>query len=95
MTRPVELNKRPVGRSGFPPQCQMIVEPQSPCDDEWRQKRYERRKSTAGRLGFNWDPKLCQKSAAYSINDCAYCRGHAGQLAIEKWTNGELVERER
>lgn len=66
------------------PQC--CVTPDEPTRlKKWRQQRYLK-------LRPHFDPMLCQHESAFEIDGKNYCRAHAGQIALNKWLNGELTE---
>ena len=50
---------------------------------EWREQRYGKRS------------KLCRRISAYEIDGKQYCRMHAGEIALDMWSRGELAEREK
>lgn len=49
------------------------------------------------RLNKSWQkegfvPTQCNKASTIEINGHHYCRQHAGQIALDWWANGKLVE---
>lgn len=66
------------------PQCCAEVDPPTKAS-MWRRDRYKK-------LRPHFDPDRCQRESTVEIDGKAYCRGHAGGMALDRWLKGDLVE---
>lgn len=67
--------------------CAQVHESDNNRYRQWRLERYQK-------LRPSFDPLKCQRESVVMIDGKAYCRTHAGALALKKWLNGELVTHE-
>lgn len=81
LTKPTVIKPLPVKT----PQCCAVVT--LPTAQAYLVERYKR-------LRPEYDPNRCQKPSTVEIDGKHYCRSHAGQIALEKWIVGDLVEAE-
>jgi hypothetical protein len=79
--KPIIVKPEPVRT----PQCCIPVDPPTRAQ-HWRRDRYEK-------LRPEFDASLCQRESVIQHNGKHYCRVHAGQLALNMWLAGDLVEK--
>lgn len=67
------------------PQCCVKVD--DPTHNKtWRSQRYSK-------LRPDFDPAYCQRESSFMIDGKTYCRPHAGQITLNMWCEGELVQK--